>query len=50
MTAQATVLAPVYPSLHCEELGRLLRAADYDIELVENQDRPTYRMLSDHDS
>ena len=47
MTAQATVLAPVYPSLRCEELGRLLREAGYDIELVENQDRPTYRMLSE---
>ena len=47
MTSQATVLAPVYPSLRCEELGRLLREAGYDIELVENQDRPTYRMLSE---
>ena len=47
MTVQATVLAPVYPSLRCEELGRLLREAGYNIELVENQDRPTYRMLSE---
>ncbi len=46
MTSQATVLAPVYPSMRSEELGRFLREAGYDIELVENQNRPTYRMLS----
>lgn len=47
MTVQATVLAPVYPSMRSEELGRFLREAGYDIELVENHNRPTYRMLSE---
>ena len=47
MTIQATVLAPVYPSMRPEELGRSLREAGYDIELVENHNRPTYRMLSE---
>jgi len=47
MTSQATVLAPVYPSLRSEELGRLLRDAGYDIELVEDPERPTYRVLSE---
>ena len=47
MTSQDTVLAPVYPSIGYEELGRLLREAGYDIEPVADQDRPTYRMLSE---
>lgn len=46
MTSQVTVLAPVYPSIGYEELGRLLREAGYDIEPVNDQWRPTYRMLS----
>jgi hypothetical protein len=47
MTSQGTVLAPVYPSISYEELGRLLREAGYDIEPVENGGRPTYRTLNE---
>lgn len=47
MTTQATLLAPVYPSMHPEELGRLLREAGYDIEPAESKFRPTYRLLSE---
>jgi len=47
MTIQATVLAPVYPSIRSEELGRLLQEAGYDIEPVASEFRPTYRMLSE---
>lgn len=46
MTSQATVLAPVYPFMRSEELGRLLRDDGYDIELVANLNRPTCRVLS----
>ena len=47
MTRNEPVLAPVYPFMRSEELGRLLQEAGYDIETVASEFRPTYRMLSE---
>ncbi|MFZ2509173.1 MAG: hypothetical protein WAW79_11960 [Steroidobacteraceae bacterium] len=40
------ILAPVYPSIGFDELGRLLREAGYDIEAIAQNPRPAYRMLT----
>jgi hypothetical protein len=46
MSHYEPVLAPVYPSIGFEDLGRLLRDNGYDIEPVAEAPRPTYRALS----
>lgn len=46
MPGYEPILAPVYPSIGFDELGRLLREAGYDIEAIAQDPRPTYRMLT----